>query len=108
MKAWFNYHWLKIIAIFILLGALTPKPLPYYQFMDWIVAGSAIITMLQAHQHNKTVTMWVFLFASILHNPIAPFTLPPAAWQGIYAISAPLFFWALATLNPQRVYVKTT
>lgn len=108
MKAWFSYHWLKIVAVFILLGALTPKPLAYYQFMDWIVAGSALITMLQAHQHNKTITMWAFLFVSILYNPFAPFSLPLLAWQVIYALTAPLFFWPMVTLNPFRIYIKTT
>lgn len=103
MKAWFSYHWLKVIAIFIVLGAITPQPLAYYQLMSWIVSGSALITALQAHHQDRTVTMWLFLFVAIIFNPFAPLALTQDIWQAIYLVTAFVFFLALLAMNPPRL-----
>lgn len=79
---WIQYNWLKVVAIIMLLAAILPIPyFAYYQVMNWIVVGAAIVTALQAHTLKKEVTMWLFLFVAVVFNPIDPLHLRTDVWQ---------------------------
>lgn len=89
------------------LGATTVQPAFYYQLTSWIVAGSALITVLQAHDRNRTMLMWLFLFIAVIYNPFAPLSFSPAAWQIVHITTILIFSVVIFSLHPGRLKVKT-
>ena len=81
VNIWFNDNWLKLLAIVFLLGTFRNFPYAYYQLMNWIVTGAALMTVYQARQQIKIVIMWLFIFIAVVFNPIAPFYLSNYIWQ---------------------------
>lgn len=95
MKNWLSNHWLKVLAIVLLVGALHSFPYVYYQFMNWVVVGAGLITTQQALAKNRMVTAWVFILVAVVFNPIAPFELRADIWQIVDIAAALLFLYAL-------------
>lgn len=81
MNAWFKAHWLTVIAIAALLGALGPFPYVYYQLMDWTVLGAGLMTAKQAHGQKKAAVAWVFLIIAVIFNPVAPLYFAQNIWR---------------------------
>ncbi|MFA5232157.1 MAG: DUF6804 family protein [Candidatus Paceibacterota bacterium] len=88
-------NWFKIIAIILLLWALTDNPYGYYQFLRWIIMVAAGWSLYLAYESKKIVWIWIFGIMAILFNPIYPFYLSKNTWQYIDVISAFLFFISL-------------
>jgi hypothetical protein len=107
MQNWFSYHWLKLLAIIFVLGALGTFPYAYYQFMNWIVTGAALVTSMQAHQQGKTAAMWLFIFVAVVFNPLAPLYLRADVWDVADLVAALLFLIAILTIRPSRAKVRT-
>jgi hypothetical protein len=95
MKNWLNAHWLKLVAVAMLLGALYPFPFAYYQLMNWIVVGASLITAQQANTRDRMFLVWLFIFIAVIFNPIAPFELRADVWQIADLIVAVTFIFAL-------------
>ncbi len=88
MKNFINNSWLKIVAIAMLLGAIASYfsamftfPYAFYQFMNWAVAGAALIIVWQSYKMQKSLSMWLFALVAVVFNPIAPIYLGAFAWQ---------------------------
>ena len=84
-------HWLQILAILALAGALLPFPFLYYQGMNWIVVIAALMTAYRAHQKNTQWILWLFVAIAILFNPVAPFFLRQDIWRMADIVVALLF-----------------
>ena len=96
MKNWLSNHWLKIIAIIMLVGALAYTfPYVYYQFMNWVVVGASLVTVQQALTKDRIATAWVYIFLAVVFNPIAPFSLRADVWQIADLAAIVLFLIAL-------------
>jgi hypothetical protein len=89
---WIQYNWLKVVAIVMVLVAILPVPyFAYYQLMNWVVVGAAIVAALQARALKKEWMIWIFLFVSVVFNPIEPLHLRIDVWQIADIIVALLF-----------------
>src|SRR4051812_13778522 len=96
MKNRLNDNWLRLVAIAFVLGALWPYfPYAYYQLMDWVVAGAAIMTALQSRARGQTFVIWVFALVAVVFNPVAPLYLRADIWQIADIAVAVLFAAAL-------------
>lgn len=92
IKIWFKENWLKVVAVALVLGALSPLfPYAYYQLMAWIVSGASIMTAMQARDQKKTFLMWLFIFVAVVFNPLAPLYLRADIWQIADIVVAILF-----------------
>jgi hypothetical protein len=109
MKNWLNYNWLKLLAIVLVVGAIQKFysfPYVYYQLMNWIVVGAALMTVRQAYVNKKTFIVWLFTFVAIFFNPIAPLYLTDSAWQIADIIVAILFFILFFIVRPKSIKTK--
>lgn len=92
MSAWLQDNWLKLLAIAFALGALAPIPyFAYYQLMNWIVMGAALMTAWHAYKQNTLLATWVFVLVAVVFNPIAPLYLQADVWRIADIVVAALF-----------------
>jgi hypothetical protein len=91
MKNFFTNHWLKLLAIVMLLGALLTFPFVYYQLMNWVVVGASLVTVQQAYQRRMTALAWLFALVAVVFNPLAPLYLRADVWNIADLIAAVLF-----------------
>lgn len=94
MKQWFSMNWLKLLAIAALLGTFGTFPYAYYQLMNWVVVGAALVTAMHAHAKNKAFLMWLFIFVAVVFNPIAPIYLSTQVWQWSDLVVIALFLFS--------------
>ena len=92
MKTWFKNNWIKLVAIGMLLGALSAIPYAaYFQLMNWLVVVAALVVVRQAYRQNNLWIVWLFVFVAILFNPVAPIYLPQSLWRNIDIVTAVIF-----------------
>jgi FtsH-binding integral membrane protein len=99
MKTFMNKNWLKVVAIILLLGALYSFPYAYYQIMEWVVVGGALMTSYQAYQQKKMFMVWLFAFVAVVFNPLAPLYLGTLIWQVVDITAAVLFVVSFLVLK---------
>lgn len=109
MKTWLSYNWLKLTAILMALIAIAVAffpiyslPYVYYQMLNWVVLGAALVTASHAHEYNRTVMMWVFIILAVIFNPVAPFYLNALQWHVFDLVAIFLFFTSLILLKPKN------
>ena len=109
MKTWLSYNWLKLTAILMALIAIAVAffpiyslPYVYYQMLNWVVLGAALVTASHAHEYNRTVMMWVFIILAVIFNPVAPFYLNALQWHMFDLVAIFLFFTSLILLKPKN------
>ncbi len=105
MKKLLAYHWLKAFAIVMALGAIYPWPLnfdAYYQLLNWVVLGASLIVAKQAHEHDRPVMMWTYVFLAVLFNPFDPIKFTPIIWRVLDLVAALSFLVSIVTLRPKR------
>lgn len=100
IKKWLDYNWLKLIAIAFLLGSFGNFPFAYYQLMNWIAAGAALMTAYQARQQEKAVFMWLFILIAVIFNPIAPFFFSNDTWRIADIVVVLLFLISFFFIRP--------
>ena len=87
---------LQILAIIMLGGALFSVPFyAYYQLMNWVVMGTAIVLAWTAHKQHAIWHQWVFVLIAVLFNPLAPFHLRADIWQIVDIIAILCFIISL-------------
>jgi hypothetical protein len=91
MQFWLRDNWLKLLAIVMALGAFATFPYVYYQLLNWIVAGAALMTAYQAHRQKKEAVVWVFVALAVIFNPVAPLHLTTGLWQAMDVVAVILF-----------------
>ena len=85
---WVQQYWLRVIAFLLALGALATLPFVYYQLMNWVVMGAAILIAHDAFKQNQEAAAWLFVLLAMIFNPIAPFYLDPLSWKVADVIAA--------------------
>jgi hypothetical protein len=95
MNNFIKNNWFKIIAVILLLWALTDNPYSYYQFLRWAILIIASYSAYFFYESKKNDWVWIFGIIAILFNPIFPFYFSKDNWQLIDIISAILFFISL-------------
>lgn len=88
VNAWLKENWLKLVAIVMALGALASFPYVYYQLLNWVIAGAALLTAWQAHRQKNDWVAWLFAILAVIFNPIAPLYLGTGTWQILDVIAA--------------------
>lgn len=98
MTSWLSYHWLKIVAVLMIVGIFPAMkysaPLFYFELLNWVVMGAGIILALQASERDHGVIMWAAILIAVLFNPFAIFSIRTDIWQiidivvGIFFISS--------------------
>ena len=81
---------IKIIAILMLLVALSDNPYSYYQILKWAICGLTIFLAFLAYENHKIFWVWTFGVIAIFFNPIAPVYLDRGTWCAIDMIVASL------------------
>ncbi len=100
MKIFFANHWLKFLAIAMLLGALTNYfPFVYYQMMNWIAFGAALTTVWQTYKQNNLWFSWFFVLVAVVFNPLAPLYINQNLWRIVDIVGAALFALAIIFVN---------
>jgi FtsH-binding integral membrane protein len=92
MNTFLANHWLKLLAILMLLGALLSFPFVYYQLMNWVVVGAVLVTVQQAYQRKMSALAWLFALVAVVFNPVAPLYLRADVWHIADVTAAVLFF----------------
>ncbi len=99
---WIQYNWLKVVAIAMVLTAILPIPyFAYYQLMNWVVVGAAIVTALQARALKMEWAMWLFILVAVVFNPIAPMYMRADVWQIADIVVAVLFILSFFIVRPK-------
>lgn len=88
---WLSNNWFKLLAIGVLLGAMSAHPYSYYQILRWVVCISAAYTAYLYIQSERTALFWLFVAMAVLFNPIAPIYLDKDTWQTLDLIAAAIF-----------------
>ncbi len=102
MSTWIQANWLKLLAIAMALGALAPIPyFVYFQLMNWIVVGAALVTAWQAYKQNSMWIVWVFALVAVVFNPVAPLYLSAVTWQMADVVVVVLFLISLILVKPK-------
>lgn len=102
MNTFLSNHWLKLLAIVLLLGALGSFPFVYYQIMNWVVVAAALVTVQQAYQRNMTALGWVFALVAVVFNPLAPLYLRADVWRIADVAAAVLFVISFAFITAKK------
>lgn len=102
MQEWLRDNWLKIVAILFVLGALAPVPyFAYYQLMNWVVVGAALMTAWQAYKQNSVWIVWLFVLVAVVFNPVAPLYFRADVWQAADITVAALFVISFFLVKPK-------
>lgn len=102
MKTFFTNHWLKLVAMVMLLGALLTFPFVYYQLMNWIVVGAALVTVQQSYQRNNHFFVWLFALVAVVFNPLAPLYLSANVWHIVDITTAVLFLLSFGFITSKK------
>ncbi len=104
MNTWLNYHWLKLLALAMSLGAVYSQfPYVYYQLTGWVILGAGLTSAQQAHQHDRSFLLWVFMVVAVVFNPFQPLSISEVvAWQALYLAGALIFFAGLFLLKAKK------
>lgn len=102
MQQWLQDNWLKVLAILFALGALAPVPyFAYYQLMNWVVVGAALVTAWQAYKLNNLWLTWLFALVAVLFNPLAPLYFSADIWRFADIVVAILFVLSFFLVKPK-------
>ena len=101
VMAWLHDYWLRLLAILLALGALATLPFVYYQLMNWVVMGAAILIARDAFKQHQEAIVWLFILLAVVFNPIAPLYLGQFAWK-IADVIAALLLVASFFMVPAR------
>ncbi len=102
---WIKYNWLKLLAIALVIGALQQMyafPFAYYQLMNWVVLGAALVTAQQANHQNKMFLVWLFILVGVIFNPVAPLYFRADVWQLADLVAIALFVLSFIFLQPKK------
>ena len=87
MKSFLKNNWLTCIAIVMLLGValsyfqmLFALPCVFYQLMNWIVAGAALLIVWKAYKKAKLWLVWIFILIAVVFNPVAELYVSSLVW----------------------------
>jgi hypothetical protein len=104
---WIQFNWLKVVAIIMVSAAVLPIPyFVYYQMMNWIVVGAAILTALQASTVRCGFVFWTFMLVAVVFNPLAPLHLRADVWQIADIVAALIFLISFFVVRPPAVVKK--
>lgn len=80
-RNWLAHNWLQVLAIIFLLGAFANIAVyAYFQAMNWIVMGAALMSAYNAKRLGIRWAMWFFVVLAILFNPVAAIYLSADQW----------------------------
>ena len=91
IKIFLQQNWYRILAIILLLWALSDNPYGYYQFLRWVILVIGVYSAYSAYSTGKKSWAWIFSAIAVLFNPIVPFYLQKDTWQFIDIITATVF-----------------
>ena len=102
MNQWIQDNWLKLLDIALALGALAPIPYyAYFQLMNWVVVGAALMTAWQAYKLGKLFPAWLFVLVAVVFNPLAPFYFSADVWRIADVVVAALFLVSFFLIRPK-------
>ncbi|HEX3100129.1 MAG TPA: DUF6804 family protein [Patescibacteria group bacterium] len=103
MKNFLENHWLKLLAVLMLLGVMTNYfPFFYYQLMNWVVVGAALTAAWQFKKLSYQWLSWFFVLVAVVFNPIQPLLLQQNVWRILDIIAAALFLLVVIFLKPKK------
>ena len=91
IKNCLKQNWFNILAVIVLLVAITDQPYSYYQFLRWAIMLIGAYTAYIAYNNKQNNWAWAFGIIAILFNPIFPFYMQKSTWQLIDLITAVVF-----------------
>ncbi len=100
MKTFYRDHWLKLVAIAMLLGVLTNYfPMVYYQLTNWAVMGAALTAAWQFYKRGNLWFTWIFVVVAVVFNPLAPLHIQQDIWRVIDLVGAALLVVGIILLS---------
>jgi len=90
---------IRIIAIFMLIWALTPNPYGYYIILRWIVFFISIYCAYKAYTIKNE--MWILIYGVMagIYNPIISLHLGKFIWQITNVITAIIIIISIFTFK---------
>ena len=92
---------LKIIAIIMLLGALTNSAYSYYQILRWAICGITIYSAYLAYLKEKFTWVWIFVIIAVLFNPISVIYFSKSTWSILDVITAGIILVSIFMLKEE-------
>lgn len=100
MKNFFNFFVLsRVIAIIILVGALSRHAYSYYNITRLVVCGVCIYSANLSYTLKKEKWLYIFIIIAIIFNPFIPIHLVRKTWKIIDVFSAIVLFISLFQIN---------
>ena len=96
---------LSIIAVLLLLNALTKNPYAYYIFMRWFISGIFLANIYYAIMMRNKTWLFIWVISLIIYNPIISIHLTRGIWSVINLASIVLI---VASLFYQKQYEQST
>jgi len=90
---------IRIVAIIMLIWALTPNPYGYYIILRWIVFFISIYCAYKAYTIKNEIWIWIYGLMAGVYNPIISLHLGKSIWQITNVITAIVIMISLFSLK---------
>lgn len=93
---------LKVIAIIMLLGALTNPAYSYYQILRWVICGITIYSAYLVYLKEKFTWVWIFIIIAVLFNPISVIYFTKSTWSILDVVTAGIIGVSIFMLKDKK------
>lgn len=87
--------------VLLLLGAFGDWPYGYFQFLRFVVCGTAAYAAFAEADSEKHAWLWMMIGVAVLFNPLVPVHLTRETWQPI-DVAAAVFFGVFLVVRRRR------
>jgi len=92
MREWTGKHFLFVVPVIMLFGALADDwPYGYFQILRWVTCASAVFYMFRSYEKEQSIAVYAFGGIAILFNPLLPIHLTRDIWKIVDGATA-IFF----------------
>ena len=111
---------LILFSILMLLIAFGNNPYGYYQFLRWLVSGTAaysvylLFQIIELNNESKTfkknryyLLILIYSLVAVVYNPISPFYLNRDSWETINLLTIFIFIVGFINFKKLKLYGKS-
>lgn len=95
----FGLIFIRLVAVIMLLWALTDNPYGYYILLRWVVCSTFVYCAIGAYRTGNESWAWIFGVIASVYNPIFPLHLGRPIWSLVNVVSVVLIIVSLFRLK---------